>query len=169
MLQQNSNVAHLSAIIGNFMCIWIWEGRFTNLVTNSMGHFLANRCNCIKWVFLQMHFVFGVIQGQRLYRSPNLYLRSNSMHFSFQNVAILPLSANLSWRQYFEAEWQLCEFFTRKCIYFEPWCTLHIYEWDLSQWNNIRYWGSGKGSFQPMHWVLLHTNELHLSSFEIAI
>ena len=66
---------------------FVEEGRFTNLVTNSMGHFLANRCNCIKWVFLQMHFVFGVIQGQRLYRSPNLYLRSNSMHFSFQNVA----------------------------------------------------------------------------------
>ena len=70
------------------------EGRFTNLVTNSMGHFLANRCNCIKWVFLQMHFVFGVIQGQRLYRSPNLYLRAvlfqtrkqNSMYFSFQNA-----------------------------------------------------------------------------------
>ena len=82
---------------------------------------------------------------------------------------ILPLSANSSWRQYFEAEWQLCEFFTRKCIYFEPWCTLRIYDWDLPQWNNIRYWGSGagKGSFQPMHWVLLHTNELHLSSLKL--
>ena len=74
---------------------FVEEGRFTNLVTNSMGHFLANMCNCIKWVFLQMHFVFGVIQGQRLYSSPNLYLRAvlfqtrkqNSMHFSFQNVA----------------------------------------------------------------------------------
>ena len=68
---------------------FVEEGRFTNLVTNSMGHYSANRC--IKWVFLQMHFVLGVIQGQTLYSSPNLYLRAvlltrkqNSMHFPFR-------------------------------------------------------------------------------------